>query len=72
LIFLTQAVSATIFGFSVGFFPFFGLPISSLGLAMIFSSAGELTRVTTVGLATKATPTNAKRQIAPPALELNQ
>jgi hypothetical protein len=72
LIFLTQAVSATIFGLTVGFFPFFGLPISSLGLAMLFSSAGELALVTTVGLSPKATPTNTKRQIAPSALELKQ
>jgi hypothetical protein len=72
LIFLTQAVSATIFGLTVGFFSFFGLPISSLGPTMIFSSAGELARVTTVGLAPKATPTNTKRQIAPSASELKQ
>jgi hypothetical protein len=60
-VFLTQAVSTTIFSLTVGLFSFFGLPISSLGLAMIFSSAGELTCVTTVGLAPKATPANTKR-----------
>jgi len=61
---------ATIFGLTVGFFTFFGLPISSLGLAMIFLSAGEPTLVATVGLAPKATPTNAKCDIAPSAVEL--
>jgi hypothetical protein len=70
LIFLTQAVSTTIFGLSVGFFPLFGLPISSLDLAMIFLAAGEPTLIGTVGLASKATPANTKRQIATSASEL--
>jgi len=72
LILLTQAVPTTIFGFAVGFFAFFGLPISSLGLAMIFSFAAEPALVTTVSLAPKATPANAKRYIAPSALALKR
>jgi hypothetical protein len=71
-IFLSQAVPTTIFGLTVAFFPFFGLPISSLGLAMIFSSAGKPAPVGTIGLAPKATPTNAKLYIAPSALELKR
>jgi hypothetical protein len=72
LIFLSQAVPTTIFGLTVGFFPFFGLPIFSLSLAMIFSSAKQLTLVGTVGLAPKATPANTKRQIAPSTSQLKQ
>jgi hypothetical protein len=56
----------------MGFFAFFGLPISSLGLAMIFSSAAEPTLITAVGLAPEATPANTKRQIAPSTSELKQ
>jgi hypothetical protein len=62
----------TIFGLTVGFFAFFGLPIPSLSLAMIFSLAIQPTRVTTVGLAPKATPTNAKYDIAPSASALKR
>jgi hypothetical protein len=69
---LTQAVSTTIFGLTVGLFSFFGLPISSLGLAMIFSFAAKPTLIGTVGLAPKATPANTKRQIAPSTSELKQ
>jgi hypothetical protein len=72
LIFLSQAVPTTIFGLAVGFFAFFGLPISSLGLAMIFSSAAEPTLIAAVGLAPEATPANTKRQIAPSTSELKQ
>jgi len=71
-VFLTQTVSTTIFGLAVGFFSFFGLPISSLGLAMIFSSAAEPTLIAAVGLAPEATPANTKRQIAPSTSELKQ
>ena len=53
------------------FFPLFGLPIFSLGFTMIFSLAGESTLIGTVGLAPKATPTNAVCDIAPSTLELN-
>ena len=60
------------FSLTVGFFPFFGLPISSLGLAMIFSSAAEPTLIAAVGLAPEATPANTKRQIAPSTSELKQ
>jgi len=70
LIFFAQAVSTTVFGFTVIFFTFFGLPVFSLGFAMIFPFAGEATLVGTVSLATKATPTNAKRHITPSALNL--
>jgi hypothetical protein len=70
LIFPSQTIPATIFGLTVGFFTFFGLPISSLGLAMIFSPARDPALFATVGLAPKATPTNAKCYIAPSALEL--
>jgi hypothetical protein len=55
-----------------GFFAFFGLPIFSLGGAMIFSLAGEPTLVRTVSLAPKATSTNAKHDIAPSTLELKR
>jgi len=69
---LAQAVPSTIFGFAVGFFAFFGLPVFSLGFAMIFSFARKPTLVGTVSLAPKATPTNAKHDITPSALELKR
>jgi hypothetical protein len=49
----------------VGFFTLFGLPIPSLGLAMIFTLAIQPTGVTTIGLAAKAAPANTKNDIAP-------
>jgi len=69
---LAQAVSTAIFGHTVGFFAFFGLPVFSLGFAMIFSFARKATLVGTVSLAPKATPTNAKYDITPSALELKR
>jgi len=72
LIFLSQAVPTTIFGLTVGFFAFFALPISSLGLAMIFSSAKQPTLIAAVSLAPEATPANTKRQIAPATAQLKQ
>ena len=62
----------TVFGLAVGFFAFVGLPIPSLGLAMIFAPAIQPTRITTVGLAAKAAPTNAKYDIAPSASALKR
>jgi hypothetical protein len=60
LILLTQAVSTTVFGLAVGFFTFWGLPISLLGLAMIFASAKQPTRITAICLAPKTAPAYAK------------
>jgi hypothetical protein len=54
----------------VGFFALFGLPIPSLGLAMMFTPAKQPACVTTIGLAAKAAPANAKDYIAPSASAL--
>jgi len=72
LIFPSQTIPTTIFGLTVGFFTFFGLPISSLGLAMIFTPPRDPAPFATVGLAPKATPTNAKRYRAPSASDLKR
>jgi len=62
----------TVFGLAVGFFALFGLPILSLGLAMIFTSAIQPAGVATIGLAAKAAPANAKNNIAPSASALKR
>ena len=61
-----------VFGLAVGFFTLFGLPIPSLGLAMIFTPAIQPTGGATVGLASKAAPANAKNNIAPSASALKR
>jgi hypothetical protein len=63
---------ATVFGFTVGFFTFFGLPISSLGLAMTFSPTRDPAPFATVGLTPKATPTNAKCYCTPSTSDLKR
>jgi hypothetical protein len=65
-------VSTTVFGLAVGFFAFFGLTVSSLGLTMISAPAIQTALITTVGLASKAVPTNAEGNIAPSASALKR
>jgi len=56
----------------VGFFTLFGLPIPSLGLAMIFTPTIQAAGGATIGLAPKAAPANAKDYIAPSASALKR
>jgi hypothetical protein len=65
-------VSTTVFGLAVGFFAFFGLTVSSLGLTMIFTPAVQPTRVTAISLASKAAPANTEDDFAPPASALKR
>ncbi|MBC2709977.1 MAG: hypothetical protein HGJ94_02885 [Desulfosarcina sp.] len=53
-------MTTTIFGLAMGFFAFFGPPVSSLSFAMIFLSAIKPTRIATIRLAPEAVPANAK------------
>jgi len=52
LIVFAQAMPTAVFGFSVGFFPFIGSAVSSLGFTVIFSF--KLTLPPFSGLAFKA------------------
>jgi hypothetical protein len=63
-------VSTTIFGLAMRLFPFFGLPVSSLGLTMAFSFAEQPAGIATVRLPTKAAPADTKYGIAPSTLPL--
>jgi len=69
---LSQPISTAIFGLAVGFFAFFGLSISSLGQAMMFSPAKHPAGITAIGLAPEAAPADTKHKIAPPALNYAQ
>jgi len=65
-------MSTAIFGLTMGFSAFFGLPISPLGFAMMFSPAKQPAGITAIRLAPIAPPANAEHQIAPLALNLAQ
>jgi hypothetical protein len=65
---LGQPIPTAIFSLTVGLFTLFGLSISTLGLAMMFSPANQPTGITAIRLTTIAAPADAKHEIAPPAL----
>jgi hypothetical protein len=65
-------VPTTVLCLAVGFFALFGLPIPSLGLAMIFAPAIQTAGGATIDLAPKAATANAEKNIAPPASALQR
>ncbi|MCA1784863.1 MAG: hypothetical protein LC657_02645 [Desulfobacteraceae bacterium] len=60
-----MAVSAAVFCFPVLLFSFIRLPISSLGFSSILEVPGFTTKITTVGVASPASPTKTKGEITP-------
>jgi hypothetical protein len=63
---------AAIFGFAVGLFPFIGLAVPSLCLAVIFSFSGCPTCIAAVSLPPEASPADTENQSAPSAPNLDQ
>jgi hypothetical protein len=63
---------AAIFGFAVGLFPFIGLAVPSLCLAVIFSFSSDPAWITAVGLPSKAASADTENQLTPSTANLNQ
>jgi hypothetical protein len=70
LIFFTQALSTTVFGFTVRLFAFGRLAVSSLSLAVAFSFGCQPTTITAVTLSAPAGPANIKNKLAPTTVDL--
>ena len=70
--FFAQAMPAAIFGFAVGFFPFIGSAVPSLGFTVIFSFSSDSAMVAAVGLSSKAASTDTENQFTPSAADLDQ
>ncbi|MGD9252047.1 MAG: hypothetical protein PVG19_12515 [Desulfobacterales bacterium] len=65
-------VPAAIFGLAMGLFAFFGLPIFSLCLPVLFQFCRPATGITTIALASPAASANAKLEFAPSTLNGDQ
>jgi hypothetical protein len=69
--FSTQAIPTAVFRFTVGFLPFGGLPISPLGLTVIFAPPGYTALIATIHMSPKASTTNIENNVTPPTLNLD-
>jgi hypothetical protein len=72
LIVFAQAMPAAIFSFSVGFFPFIGLTVPSLGFTVIFSFSSDPAWIATVSLSPEASSADTESQPAPSTVNLHQ
>jgi hypothetical protein len=72
LVFFVQAMPTAIFGFAMGFFPFIGLAIPSLGFTVIFSFSSDPAWIAAVGLSSKAASAETENQFTPSAANLDQ
>jgi len=71
LIFFTPTMPATIFTFTVSFFPFGSATVFPLGFAAILASSRDTTFITTVGLPPKTRPANIEIKTAPTTMNRN-
>jgi hypothetical protein len=65
-------VSAAVFGVAVGFFALIGLPVSSLGVTMIFPFAGKSAVIAAINLSSEAGSADAEYEPAPSAVDFDQ
>jgi hypothetical protein len=69
---LAKAVPAAVFGVTVGLFALIGLPVSSLGVTMIFSFAGKPAEIAAISLSAEAGSADAEYEPAPSAGDFDQ